>query len=408
MAVMNLVSFAPYPTKSMTKSMPFTPTRAEGLRRLNAFVSRAGRDYPLNRNYERGPGRHSNVSMLSPYLRHRLITERDVVAAVLAKHRFADAEKFIQEVMWRTYWKGWLEMRPSVWSRYGSALVPADVDTALLVAAEAGQTGIAGFDDWADELIQTGYLHNHARMWFASIWIFTLGLPWALGADYFLRHLIDADPASNTLSWRWVAGLHTSGKTYLATPGNIERYTAGRVRPTGLATEALPIVEDIVLEAPALPAERQRQTSGPVLLLITPEDLHPESLFAPDGTVRAIIASPFSAQSFGQRSAQFTVGAVADTAKRAGEFFGCDVVTADNVDAAMLAQAAQSAGATEVITAYAPVGPIASALEHVTSGDIPVTRIRRSWDNRFWPHATKGFFPFREQIPRLLVEEGVI
>ncbi len=405
---MTLVSFALYPAPSMTKTMPFTPTRAEGLRRLDAFVSRAGRDYPVSRNFDRGPGRHTNVSMLSPYLRHRLVTERDVIAAVLAKHRFADAEKFVQEVMWRTYWKGWLEMRPAVWSRYEAALIATDIDTSLLVAAEAGQTGIAGFDDWARELAETGYLHNHARMWFASIWIFTLGLPWALGADFFLRHLIDGDPASNTLSWRWVAGLHTSGKTYLATPGNIERYTAGRVRPLGLATDASAIVEDFALEAPVLPAESHRQSDGPALLLITPEDLHPESLFAPDGSIRAIVASPFVAQSFGAASAQFTAGAVADAAKRAATFYDCDIVTVDDVDGAMLSEAAQKAGATEILTAYAPVGPIASALKALSTDDLPFTQIRRSWDNRFWPLANKGFFPFREQIPQVLMEEGLL
>jgi deoxyribodipyrimidine photo-lyase len=405
---MNLVSFAPYPAASMPPTLPFTPTRAEGLRRLNAFVARAGREYPLNRNYDRGPGRHTSVSMLSPYLRHRLITEREVVAAVLAKHRYADAEKFIQEVMWRTYWKGWLEMRPAVWSRYEAALVPADIDTDLLRAAEAGQTGVPGFDNWVRELVETGYLHNHARMWFASIWIFTLGLPWTLGADFFLRHLIDADPASNTLSWRWVAGLHTSGKTYLATPGNIERYTAGRVRISGLATSAAPITEDIATEAPVMPAETSRRHAAAALLLITPEDLHPESLFAPDGTLRGIIASPFAAQSFGTLSGQFAAGAVADTAKRAAAFFGCDVTTVDNVDAGSLVDAAHRVGATEILTAYAPVGPVASALNDLSTDDLPLTQIRRSWDNRFWPHATKGYFPFKEQIPRLLVEEGLI
>jgi deoxyribodipyrimidine photo-lyase len=388
--------------------MPFTPTRAEGLRRLDAFVSRAGRDYPVSRNFDRGPGRHTNVSMLSPYLRHRLVTERDVIAAVLAKHRFADAEKFVQEVMWRTYWKGWLEMRPAVWSRYEAALIPTDIDTSLLVAAEAGQTGIAGFDDWARELAETGYLHNHARMWFASIWIFTLGLPWALGADFFLRHLIDGDPASNTLSWRWVAGLHTSGKTYLATPGNIERYTAGRVRPLGLATDASAIVEDFALEAPVFPVESCRQNDGSVLLLITPEDVHPESLFAPNGSIRAIVASPFVAQSFGAASAQFTAGAIADAAKRAATFYDCDVVTVDDVDGAMLSEAAQKAGATEILTAYAPVGPIASALKALSTDGLPLTQVRRSWDNRFWPLANKGFFPFREQIPQVLMEEGLL
>lgn len=407
-AIMNLVSFAAYSAPLMQANLPFTPTRAEGLRRLNAFVARAGSQYPLNRNYDHGRGRHTGVSMLSPYLRHRLITEREVVAAVLARHRFAEAEKFIQEVMWRTYWKGWLEMRPAVWSRYQAALVPSDIDTNLLRAAEAGETGLSGFDDWARELVETGYLHNHARMWFASIWIFTLGLPWALGADFFLRHLIDADPASNTLSWRWVAGLHTSGKNYVATTGNIEKYTNGRVMLSGLAVDAAPITEDDVMEAPVMPPVAQRCTNGPALLLLTPEDLQPESLFAPDGAIVGIIASPFANQSFGAKSAEFAKHAVADAATRASTFFGCKVETYDNVDANLLSAAADSLGATEILTAYAPVGPVASALSLLAADGITVTQIRRSWDTRFWPHATKGYFPFKEQIPRLLIEEGLI
>ena len=66
------------------------------------------------------------------------------------------------------------------------------------------------------ELKETNYLHNHARMWFASIWIFTLDLPWQLGAEFFMKHLYDGDAASNTLGWRWVAGIQTQGKNYLA------------------------------------------------------------------------------------------------------------------------------------------------------------------------------------------------
>ena len=179
----------------------FSPTRAAGLDRLNAFVPHAGRAYAEGRNTDPGPGAASAVSRLSPWLRRRLLTEAEIVAAVLAEHRLADAEKFVAEVLWRTYWKGWLELRPGVWRQF-----VADRDAArqlpiarAIAAAEAGTTGIDGFDDWARELVETGYLHNHARMWFASIWIFTLRLPWALGADFFLRHLIDADPASNTL-----------------------------------------------------------------------------------------------------------------------------------------------------------------------------------------------------------------
>ena len=91
-----------------------------------------------------------------------------------------------------------------------------------------GNTGIDCFDFWVNELLEYGYLHNHARMWFASIWIHTLNLPWQLGADFFLKNLLDGDTASNTLSWRWVAGLHTQGKNYIATESNINKYTNNR------------------------------------------------------------------------------------------------------------------------------------------------------------------------------------
>ena len=219
--------------------MTFTPTRAAGLAALADFVDRAGHDYAETRNFDRGPGDRANVSMLSPYLRYRLVTESEVVAAVRARHPGETAAKFIQEVFWRTYWKGWLELRPSVWTYYLEDLASLeatsggwrrDYDRAL-----AGATGIDCFDAWIAELAEFGYLHNHARMWFASIWIFTLRLPWQLGAALFWHYLYDGDAASNTLSWRWVAGLQTAGKTYLAQADNIARYTGGCFTAAGLA-----------------------------------------------------------------------------------------------------------------------------------------------------------------------------
>ena len=236
------------------KMTNFPPTRAAGLARLEAFVPHAGRDYAEGRNFDTAP---RAVSLLSPYLRHRLVTEREVVAAVVAAHGLNAAEKFVQEVLWRTYWKGWLMLRPSVWARFEAGRDAAQ-RSAEVLAAEAGETGIDCFDAWARELVATGYLHNHARMWFASIWIFTLRLPWELGADFFLRHLIDGDPASNTLSWRWVAGLQTAGKTYLATAENIARFTGGRFAPQGLATEAVALTEPPLPAPGVLPALPER------------------------------------------------------------------------------------------------------------------------------------------------------
>ena len=219
---------SPPPTLPPVTDHTFHPSREAALAALSEFVPRAGRTYAEGRNFDHGPGRRDAVSQLSPYLRHRLITEEDVLRAVLDRHTPDAASRFVTEVFWRTYWKGWLEMRPSVWTAYRGGLGQAwnDVQTQSGLRGRwedacAGETGIDCFDAWARELAETGYLHNHARMWFASIWIFTLGLPWELGADFFLRHLLDGDPASNTLSWRWVGGLQTRGKHYVATAENI-------------------------------------------------------------------------------------------------------------------------------------------------------------------------------------------
>lgn len=223
----------------------FTPTRAAGLNRLDAFVPASGSTYAQTRNTDRGPGARGTTSQLSPYVRRRLVTEAEVADAACRRHGPEGAEKFIQEVFWRTYWKGWLELRPQVFERYCSEVAALTPQAGRAYQdAIAGQTGVGCFDAWARELTETGWLHNHARMWTASIWIFTLRLPWQLGADWFLTHLVDADPASNTLSWRWVAGLHTPGKHYLARAENIRRFTNGRFDPYGeLNEDAAPLHE---------------------------------------------------------------------------------------------------------------------------------------------------------------------
>jgi deoxyribodipyrimidine photo-lyase len=228
----------------------FTPTRAAARQRLLEFLPRAGEHYKQRRNFDHGTERHDSVSCLSPWIRHRLLLEGEVAQAAFECHGVA-AGKFIDEVFWRTYFRGWMAHYPNVWVRYLRAVREArdtvDRDAGLakrLQHAEAGDTGNAAFDHWARGLVTTGYLHNHSRMWFASIWVFTLRLPWVLGADFFLRHLLDGDPASNTLSWRWVCGLHTRGKIYLARRDNILRFTEGRLDPgPGLAQHAEPLWE---------------------------------------------------------------------------------------------------------------------------------------------------------------------
>ena len=212
----------------------------DAVSKLKHFIESDLPQYAKDRNYDYGLDKRNNVSMLSKFISHRIISEYYIVEKVLEKYKLTQSEKYIQEVFWRVYWKGWLEHRPGVWNDYVD-FNSSSINKKDLEQAHKGTTNIDCFNDWVNELKTTNYLHNHTRMWFASIWIFTLGLPWQLGANFFMHHLYDGDPASNTLSWRWVAGLQTVGKNYLATSSNIAKYTAGKYRPNNIIEDAEPL-----------------------------------------------------------------------------------------------------------------------------------------------------------------------
>jgi deoxyribodipyrimidine photo-lyase len=406
----------------MNDSRLFAPTRAAGLTRLGTFAPSAGRRYAAQRNLDLGPDRRGNVSLLSPYIRHRLVTEEEVLAAVLARHTPAAAEKFIQEMFWRTYFKGHLETRPVIWGNYRSALerqAQALGDEGgmgkLYDRAVEGRTGIDGFDAWVLELVETGYLHNHARMWLASIWIFTLRLPWELGADFMLCHLLDGDPASNTLSWRWVGGLHTKGKTYLARRDNIATCTEGRSSPAGLAIEAPPLEEPPLPSAGRLREAADRFPAGKVGLLLTEEDLQPASLARGDAEVVAVAGatlaegrSPFAVSPLVQR---FTDGALMDGLRSAADAFGAPATRLPSLTATAILAWVRASGAATIVTPYAPVGPVATRLAEIAprlhADGIRLVEVRRAFDTTAWPHGTRGFFAMKEKIPHVLRTLGI-
>lgn len=393
-------------------------TRAAGETILQAFAPRMGRRYANGRNTDYGPGAHKAVSVLSPYVRRRLVLEQDVVALALASHGPEEAEKFIQEVIWRGYFKSWMERRPQVWENYREGL---DADLATLdrdrrlrrdvERAMNGQTGRECFDAWAMELVYTGYLHNHARMWFALIWIFTLGLPWRLGADFFYRHLLDGDAASSTLGWRWVAGLHTRGKPYPVDAQNIATFNAGRFtpRPSDLAevTQGLEATEPEGLP-PLLPlrAFAAPEPGRPTALLITDEDCRVEdfNLAALDIRITAVLACShlLSPLPISDLVTQFEADALADAAKR----LGASPVTLLVADPDSLAKWAAGAGATQIATPYVTRGPLRDWLVEASlalaKAGITLCEWRCDWDTAIWPHATAGFFKVKQNIPRIL------
>ena len=139
-------------------------TRAAALDQLATVIPHVGRAYAPGRNTDVGPNRRSTTTALSPHLRRRLLLEEEVVSAALDEHGPEGAGKFIEEVFWRSYFKGHLETRPAIWKRY-DALVAEGKDriasqSGLRRAYESavtGSTGMDRFDDWVSELTDTGW-----------------------------------------------------------------------------------------------------------------------------------------------------------------------------------------------------------------------------------------------------------
>lgn len=399
----------------MAEPLTFIPTRAAALARVEEFLPIAGR-YAAERNYVR-PG-HDNVSRLSPWVQKRLLLESEIVAAARAQWSFPAVEKFVQEVYWRTYWKGWLEQRPAAWSRWVES-VPrlreslSTEQRSRLEAALDGRTGIAGFDAWAQELVATGYLHNHARMWFASIWIFTLKLPWELGAAFFYEHLLDGDVASNTLSWRWVAGLQTLGKTYVARADNIAFYTDGEHAPAASQLASTPFA---ITEEPLPKVVAWTEDASQVALLKAYDRiglwLHPEDLVVEQGELAGLKVQAVNASwladirvraGWSEKVSVWTQAALRDGATRAGNHFGAEVSSGETSDLATSVVEWAKLNQLQAVVAYRPfIGPwLTEALgleAAMASAGVRVIWRRRAWDTEHFPHATRGYFPFWERI----------
>ena len=396
----------------------FAATRKDALQQLDAFIPFAGR-YARDRNHVL-PG-HTNVSKLSPAIRHRLILESECAAAPLRRYAASTVEKFTQEVYWRRYWKNWLSLRPQVWTQYLDELAVLQNDPSMeatrarAARCEAGVSPIAIMSHFSRELIATGYLHNHARMWFAGWWIHIERLPWQLGADFFLRHLLDGDPASNTLSWRWVAGLQTPGKTYLPRRSNLEKY----LPPDILVThhQGLELLENP--QALILPTEERPAITRPKLPLSPPlldkrvgMWIHEEDLFieqSPLTSLRptAIIAtcdvSTWSRLRYQEIKTKWLRSAINDGAKRAGNAFSIEAeISVDSPITNALVNWA-SENQLQQITAMRPeVGPLHDQLDSIqaalSDAGIQLILFDRPEDLSHRPLATGGFFSYWEKM----------
>ena len=378
--------------------MNFETSRAKAIEKLDRFVERNLSDYSKLRNFDFGRGKRDNVSCLSPYITHGVLNEIEVIKKSLAKYSFNKNEKFIQEVLWRTYWKGWLELRPSVWSDYiislNSIREKYKEDINYLKAIE-GKTNIECFDEWVKELKTHNYLHNHTRMWFASIWIFTLDLPWQLGAEFFLKHLYDGDAASNTLGWRWVAGIQTQGKHYLASEWNIKKFTNNRFQNIKLNENAPPKMADktysIIKNDFINPTINEDKT-----LIIFENSLSFEisnlKEFKFNKIILVVNSNEFRQVKLSDNVIKFKSELINDQLERIESLsINCEIVSVDKLKEIK----------SDFYILYPCVG---ENLDFVMSNLSNYKFIYRELDQFSWQFCNKGFFNFKTYIPKIIAK----
>ena len=378
--------------------MIFQASRAKAVDQLNNFIEQNLTDYSKLRNFDFGPDNRSNISCLSPYITHGIINELEVVNKSLKKFSFAKNEKFIQEVLWRVYWKGWLELRPNVWSDYllelGKVKDQFKNNQNYLDAIE-GKTNIDCFNEWVIELKENNYLHNHTRMWFASIWIFTLELPWQLGAEFFMQHLFDGDAASNTLGWRWVAGVQTQGKHYLASEWNINKFTNNRFKNIKLNENAPSIFSDKTYSINKKDFLNPEILEDKTLLIFENNTTFEFSDFKEQKFKKILLVSNETnrAIELSEKVLKFKADLLEDQKIRLGEkSINCETININDLK-----------NITEEVYAFYPT--VGENLDFIQNNQLKnIKFLYRKLDQFSWQYCNKGFFNFKNYIPKIIAK----
>jgi deoxyribodipyrimidine photo-lyase len=371
----------------------FITSRKEALDVMEHFIEKDISDYTAQRNFDFGPQNRKNISCLSPYITHRLISEYEVAKKVLSKYPYQKIEKFIQEIFWRVYWKGWLELRPKVWTDFVEDLKNIDNSNEYEKAIN-GETNIDCFNDWIKELKENNYLHNHTRMWFASIWIFTLKLPWQKGAEFFLRELYDGDAASNTLSWRWVAGIQTKGKNYIAQNWNINKFTNNKYKDLKLNENPQPIIDQREYKISSINIVNNETKSD--ILVFFENELDLQS-FKVDGykKIYCILLSNEERQvELGDKVLMFKKNLIKNQVQNS-------VLKVEFIEGNKFIEVSNNEKSLDVI--YPSVGENMSFLKRIIKkNNLMINYLVRDEDKYCWQFSNKGYFNFKSNIPKIL------
>ena len=375
--------------------MLFEASRAKAVDKLNHFIENNLLEYSKLRNFDFGPDNRSNISGLSPYITHGVINELEVIDKSLKKFSFAKNEKFIQEVLWRVYWKGWLELRPNVWSDYLVELYDLKEEYKSeqnYLNAIEGKTNIECFNQWINELKDNNYLHNHTRMWFASIWIFTLELPWQLGAEFFMKHLYDGDAASNTLGWRWVAGIQTPGKHYLASEWNIKKFTENRFQNIKLNENTHPKISEKSYSIIKKDFKNPQILEGKNLLIFENNLSFEITDFQKNNFKKIYIISNKNENrsiKLSEKSVKFKSLLINDQEQRLKDkSIDCEIVDISQIK--------------NIENCYSLYPTVGENLDYLNSNNLKIDFLYRKLDQISWQYCSKGFFNFKNYIPKII------
>jgi hypothetical protein len=375
-----------------------------------SYLPNTGSYYRDNRNYSYDLINNRNTtSLLSPYIRYRLLSEEDIIKKTLSINSFTKTEKFIQEIYWRTYWKGWLEHRPDVYEDYitkRNELLKNLSNTSKYQKAINGETHLTFFNDWIKKLKEDGYLHNHVRMWFASIWIFTLDLPWQLGANFFMEKLLDGDPASNTLSWRWVAGIQTKGKHYLARKNNIIKYGNIEINDnTKLNEQAVCLEESKSYFAKDLVFDN-RKTDDLDSILIPTEDLNfiLNNEFKFKNIFSGVPLNDYNDHNFSQKVKDHIKKITISNFKDNNFYKDYEYIIEFENYYEKFTNWANKKNIKKIGLPYVTKGNWNKIYQKLISDNpsINFVYLYRKYDMQAWQFAKKGFFNFKKHIPELI------
>ena len=361
------------------------------------------------------------MTRLSPYLRHGVLDLAEVRDAVLARDRpQREIWKFVQELAWRDYWRRvygvlgdrvWDDIEPyATGVRDYAHELPPDIASAT--------TGLACIDAFTGDLLDTGYVHNHARMYFASYVVHHRRVRWQAGARLYLAHLLDADPSSNNLSWQWVASTF-GARAYIFNRENLERYTEGvYCRRCPLAAGGCPFDADyrtldarLFTKAPrekhaapadlAVPPDERVRASGdgPAIVWVHPDALNDDGVARRAAPPAPVIAAGFDAMQardgWSPQHRAFVDDSLAE--------MRVDARASGADDAAAIVAFARTSNAQRVITTASPdplvraiIAEVAAALPIVALDPPPFATLEKDVNlgrfSRYWKRVEAAAF----------------